>query len=652
MDPAVVSAIEAELVAQHGPGSAARIHTGLAQVVARWRAEDGDGAKLRELALAHFVSDSEALKQTAKRLEYSFEMLDGHHNEIERELSRFQQLDEGPERPIDALLGSYSPTAHLSEDLFQSKIGFAALLNFPLTTLAQRVGEGAGWSREQWALARLAERFEFRVPAPVQQEIARVAAEAESYIDRFNIRMDKLVGADGKPQFPEGLSLISHWGLRDEIRAQYGKPGALERQRLVAQVMDRIIRQEIPAAVIDSAKLEWDPVRNVVRAPGADWHPAEREADVRYRHLGRVFQSVRSADAHFPGYRSYIERVFERDREMAETRMRELLESVLRSDVATQVGATIAKRLGRPLEPFDIWYPGFRAAGSLDESKLAELTRQRYPTVRSFQKDLPQLLRQLGFTFDTASYLADHIVVDPARGPGHAAGAQRRDDRAHLRTRVGKDGMDYKGFNIAIHELGHNVEQVFSMSRIDHTLLSGVPNGGFTEAFAFLFQARDRELLGQAKADPQADALRTLDRFWSAFEISGVAILDMEIWHWMYEHPAASAAELRDAMVRLAQDLWNRYYAPVLGVREAILPAIYSHIIAFGLYTPDYPLGFLITFQIEQHLRGRNLGTEMERMCRQGRIAPDVWMQQAVGSPISSQPLLDATAAALRTMGG
>ena len=40
-------------------------------------------------------------------------------------------------------------------------------------------------------------------------------------------------------------------------------------------------------------------------------------------------------------------------------------------------------------------------------------------------------------------------------------GAVRREDRAHLRTRIGAGGMDYKGYNIAIHELGHNVEQVF-----------------------------------------------------------------------------------------------------------------------------------------------------------------------------------------------
>ena len=42
--------------------------------------------------------------------------------------------------------------------------------------------------------------------------------------------------------------------------------------------------------------------------------------------------------------------------------------------------------------------------------------------------------------------------------------------------------MDYKGFNIAVHEMGHNVEQVISLNDIDHTLLEGVPNTAFTEA--------------------------------------------------------------------------------------------------------------------------------------------------------------------------
>ena len=43
---------------------------------------------------------------------------------------------------------------------------------------------------------------------------------------------------------------------------------------------------------------------------------------------------------------------------------------------------------------------------------------------------------------------------------GAPHGAAMRSDNAHLRTRVPESGMTYKGFNIAIHELGHNVEQV------------------------------------------------------------------------------------------------------------------------------------------------------------------------------------------------
>jgi hypothetical protein len=316
--------------------------------------------------------------------------------------------------------------------------------------------------------------------------------------------------------------------------------------------------------------------------------------------------------------------------------------------VAREVAALIKQRLGRPLEPFDIWYAGFRSKPKLSEPELDKITRARFPDAKAFERALPQILTRLGFSKETAAFLGRKIEVDPARGAGHATGARRRQDNAHLRTRIREGGMTYKGYNIAIHELGHNVEQVFSMSRIDHTLLEGVPNTGFTEAFAFLFQARDLELLGQAATDPLAEAMHLLDRYWAAFEISGVGLLDMDIWHWMYEHPRATPAELRQATVKLAQRVWNQYYAPVFGKQDSPLLAIYSHIIAYGLYTPDYPLGKIITTQIEQYMKKRNLGTEMERMCRLGRLAPDVWMQQAVGSDVSSRPLIEAAQAAVK----
>ena len=148
-----------------------------------------------------------------------------------------------------------------------------------------------------------------------------------------------------------------------------------------------------------------------------------------------------------------------------------------------------------------------------------------------------------------------------------------RSEKSHLRTRVEKTGMNYKGFNIAVHEMGHNVEQTFSLNHVDYTLLQGVPNIAFTEALAFVFQAQDLKLLGLSSPDPKSDAMKTLNDFWGTYEIAGVALVDMAVWHWMYDHPDATPEQLRDATLQIAKDTWNRYYAPVFNKKDVVLLA-------------------------------------------------------------------------------
>src|SRR5262249_32798802 len=150
------------------------------------------------------------------------------------------------------------------------------------------------------------------------------------------------------------------------------------------------------------------------------------------------------------------------DREIPEDEVRRLLEAVLKAPEGAKVAQTIAKRLGRALEPFDIWYAGFKPRAKYGEAELDAVTRKKYPDEAAFAADIPRILTELGFSSERAQFVAEHVVVDPARGAGHALGASRRDDQAHLRTRIGPSGMDYKGYNIAVHELGHNVEQVCS----------------------------------------------------------------------------------------------------------------------------------------------------------------------------------------------
>jgi hypothetical protein len=46
--------------------------------------------------------------------------------------------------------------------------------------------------------------------------------------------------------------------------------------------------------------------------------------------------------------------------------------------------------------------------------------------------------------------------------------------------------------------------------------------------------------------------------------------------------------------------------------------------------------------QLEDYLRGKVIGPEMERMCLAGNIMPQIWMKNAVGSEISVKPVLKA----------
>jgi hypothetical protein len=233
--------------------------------------------------------------------------------------------------------------------------------------------------------------------------------------------------------------------------------------------------------------------------------------------------------------------------------------------------------------------------------------------------------------------------VEGARGSGHAWGAAGRWEKSLLRTRIGAEGMDYKGYNIAVHEFGHNVEQTIDLYNIDHYTLSGVPNTGFTEALAFVFQKRDLRLLGY---DQHVDDNTTLDIFWGLYEIMGVSLVDMKMWQWLYANPDATAAQLKSATIEIARDVWNKYYAPVLGEKDATILACYSHMVNAPMYLPNYPFGHIVEYQLEEHFAkcgsDEQFATEINRIYRLGRLTPNQWMRQAVGSNVSTDPILHA----------
>src|SRR5438132_163423 len=127
------------------------------------------------------------------------------------------------------------------------------------TDLREMVAQGPRWTR----------RFALRPSGAARQAVAKATADAEAYIAGYNVWMHHVLAPDGRRLFPKGVRLLTHWNLRDQIKADYAEPDqplALARQRLIRDVMERIVTQGIPKAVIDDPRVDWNPSTNAVTA--------------------------------------------------------------------------------------------------------------------------------------------------------------------------------------------------------------------------------------------------------------------------------------------------------------------------------------------------------------------------------------------------
>jgi hypothetical protein len=647
IDKPTIENVKQELLKQHGEQCKFRIERGVEQTAQFWTKEDGSPEVFAGFCKKMFIGSPEKLDVFFKRMETYSEIISGYFTEMSVDLKQALHLDWGEILPVDMLMGQYSPSAHLSEDFFKNKLSFLVLLNFPQYSLEEKMKLGEKWSRKEWAYVRSGGETTSRVPASVSQEISKALTVADTYISQYNIYMGKLVDNKMNSLFPEKLKLISHWGLRDELKARYSDKNGLDKQKMIYKIMLRIINQDIPEKVVNNPAVQWNPFTNKVFENGKEID-APNEPDTRYKMFLNIFKSIKKSDPFSPSLPTHVKRMFDSTREIPESDVEALFKELLASPEVKKVAKLIRKRVKRKLQPFDIWYAGFKGNVSISEEDLNKKVRAKYPDGDAFQKGIPEILVKLGFPKERAKFIASRIRVDAARGAGHCIGSAMKSARARLRTRVPKEGMDYKGFNIAVHELGHAVEQTLTLHDVDYYPLIGVPNTAFTEAFAFVFQDRDLELLGIEQDNEAAKHLKALDVFWNAYEIMGVSLVDMKAWNWMYAHPEATPAELKNAVITIAKDIWNQYYAPIFKIKDQPILAIYSHMIDSALYLPDYPLGHVIQFQIEKYLEGKEVAPEMERMCKSGNIIPQLWMKNAVGSKISVKPLLESVSEAVK----
>jgi hypothetical protein len=644
-----VDKVISSLKQKHGEEHSFRLERGVKRAAELWRPSDGNNDDFENFCNDNFIASQEELDLVFDRLNNNYEFIEGYLGRIGIELNRQIHEDRGAIHKIDQVFGAYSPGAHLQEDFFTNKLAFIIVLNFPRYTLEEKNQLGGEWDGRQWGYARLGDRFSARIPPRILQENNTVYSQGRLYISEYNIFAGRLIDDQGNTLFPENMRLLSHWNIRDEIKSNYDNQNGIQKQEMLYTVMLRIINQDIPREVINNAEFQWNPYANQIFKDGEP-QQFQPEDTRRYQVLLDNFKANRQIDPYYPTLNTYIKRRFESSMEIPYEEVSSLFREYASSPLIRQTAQLISQRLGRELRPYDLWYNGFVGRAGISEAELDKITKRRYPNAAAFNQDLPRQLRQLGFDRQMADFLAQRIDVDAARGSGHAMRASMRSMPSHLRTRIAADGMDYKGYNIAVHEFGHNVEQTISMHNVDNYFIAGIPNTAFTEALAFMFQKRDLELLGIRQNDPLMEHLDALDVFWDNYEMMGVSLVDMEVWKWMYDHPEANAQQLKEAVVRIAKDIWNEYYADVLGESDVPLLAIYSHMIQSPLYLMNYPYGRLIMFQLEDYLAGKDFAKEVQRIYSIGSITPQHWMQRAVGQQISNQPIFAAVEKALQVV--
>ena len=307
----------------------------------------------------------------------------------------------------------------------------------------------------------------------------------------------------GQPAVPGRScgSLALEPARRDQGRLRGDAKTGSPKQRTIAEgdgahrhADDPRCRHRQPAGRLESVH-QRGPGHRRRRIPTSRRRPAARAQRARAGHALRelldIFRAARLADPYSPTAPTLIARRFDEDRQIPEARVREdargraLLAARAARRQADREAARPQARAVRHL------VRRLHAARRLHRSAARRDRAQEYPTRRRVQEGHPASARR-----SSASRHGDGGVprrttssstrrAAPATRWAPAAAATRRT----CARASSKDGMNYKGYNIAVHEMGHNVEQTFSLNEIDHTLLQGVPNTAFTEALAFVFQA-------------------------------------------------------------------------------------------------------------------------------------------------------------------
>jgi hypothetical protein len=645
-----IGEVQDTLLKMHGERARDRIVKGTVQLAKNWRESDGTSQDFIAFCSASFLPDSILLPNFLK-IQENMALMNGYLAKIRFRFTESERFTDMNEVRADEFFRKSVPEA----DPWKEKLAQFIQLNFPHYSLDEKRQGGWNWDRQKWAMVRLGDAFAERQDPGFKPESADEVKEFQKYIGKYFFRMDHICSPDGTYPFSKPLTLHSHFGLRDNLKEDYTRPAGLARQEITGKLVDHITQGTVPEEFISDTSTRWNPWTNqLFRMESGKAVPVDFKMEGLKRYAGLLahFRNRSSADRLYGTGSTVIQRTFENGN-LAPGQVEEIIRSFLSDPVLVSVGKLVSERLRRPLQPFDIWYSGFQSQSAYPANMLDSLTRARYPDPKALQDDLPAILVRMGFTEAEAFYVGSHAIVRPIGSGGYSDQPVMRGDTALMTTVFNPKGLDYKGYRIAMHELGHVVCGVYSTREIDHFTLADVPTGGITEGFAEMLAYKNIEGLGLKQGTPEEQKdLLALAALWYMLDLGGQSLTDIETWKWLYAHPKATAEELRTAVLRISGDIWNQYYSPVFGgIRDQHILSIYNHFITGSLYLYNYFLGNVIMFQLYDRFMPDNLAGGLKFACKEGNTLPELWMEKAVGQGLSLEPLLKTARLAVGKVG-
>jgi len=245
------AALQKELIGRYGEAERGRLVRGLKQAGEFWRARTVTAPRLKTSCGTISPGTRRRSTRSSAGRRPSSNNSTAHMLEVVRAFRTQTDLDWAPSCPTMKPSRATTHRRNTGDDLFANKLAFvgtAQLSRSPRSTSGWRraaTGRGASGRRRVWPSVSRG-----RVPASVNLAIAEAVAQSEQYIAGYNIWMHHLLTRAASVPFPPHMRLLSHWNLRDQIKADYAEKDVCRASARSRASWNPSFRQTIPKAVV------------------------------------------------------------------------------------------------------------------------------------------------------------------------------------------------------------------------------------------------------------------------------------------------------------------------------------------------------------------------------------------------------------------